>query len=471
MPGTKPFFEHIEKAVASFKKIDPNETIRVVSHLDADGICACSVLLKAFNLDNRKYSISIVQQLDAAVLRELAAEEYKCVFFTDIGSGQLRLINKYLKDRTVFVLDHHEPEQVTSKNIVHINPHLFGVGGSKEISGAGVVFLFASALNKKVEEYAHLAVIGAIGDVQDEHGFSELNQHIIKIAEKHNKLKVIKGLRMFGAQTRPLHKLLEYCTDIYIPGVSGSESGAIQLLRQLGIDPKKGKKWRKLVDLSDEELRKLVEGLIMRRIDEADPEEIIGPVYILKEEEKGSPLRDAREFSTLLNSCGRMGKASLGIGACLGDPKLKKMAIANLAAYRKEIVKAIKWYEENKDTKMVQKEKGLLLLHAQDHVMPTIIGTLASIISKSNDLEKGTFIISMAQLMDDNTKVSIRVVSQPNGEIDLQEIISAIVDKLGVGLAGGHKAAAGAIIPTDKEEDFIDIAKNYLHKLAIEEKV
>ncbi|MBW2970523.1 DHH family phosphoesterase, partial [Candidatus Woesearchaeota archaeon] len=285
----KPLFDHIEYAVREFRKLDREETIRVVSHLDADGICASSLLLKALSLENRKYSVSIVQQLDESVLRELAGEQYKYIFFTDIGSGQLKLIEKHLGDRIIFVLDHHEPELVDSENIVHINPHLFGIGGSKQISGAGVVFLFSSALTKKLEDFAHIAVIGAIGDIQDEGGFSELNNYIIEIAEKKGKLKVIKGLRMFGAQTRPLHKLLEYCTDIYIPGVSGSESGAIQLLKQLGIEPKNNKKWRRLVDLSDEEIKRLVEGIIVRRLDEQNPEEIVGPVYILKEEDKGSP--------------------------------------------------------------------------------------------------------------------------------------------------------------------------------------
>ena len=35
--------------------------------------------------------------------------------------------------------------------------------------------------------------------------------------------------------------------------------------------------------------------------------------------------------------------------------------------------------------------------------------------------------------------------------------------------SGGHKNAAGAIIPTDKEEDFIQRAKEVLGKQAMEE--
>ena len=37
--------------------------------------------------------------------------------------------------------------------------------------------------------------------------------------------------------------------------------------------------------------------------------------------------------------------------------------------------------------------------------------------------------------------------------------------------AGGHQNAAGAIIPTEKEAEFIEAAKNYLGKIALEENV
>ena len=93
----KQFEELLEKAVQEFKELDPNETIRIVSHLDSDGICASAILIKALNLDNRKYSISIVHNLDETAVRGLANEEYKYIFFTDIGSGQLNDIKNILK--------------------------------------------------------------------------------------------------------------------------------------------------------------------------------------------------------------------------------------------------------------------------------------------------------------------------------------------------------------------------------------
>jgi len=458
------FKQSIKQAAERFRKTDKKGKIRIVSHLDADGISACSILINALNHENRKYSVSIVQQLNQKIISEISKEDYDCFFFTDIGSGKLNDIRSLLADKDVFILDHHEPEKVDiDDNIVHINPHLFGIDGTREISGAGVVYFFTKYLNKKNENMAHIAIIGAIGDVQENKGFSRLNNEILETAKAKGKIKTIRGLRVFGAQTKPLYKILQYCTDPYIPEVTGSESNAIQFLQQLGIDPKQGNKWKKLVHLTKDEIKKLSAGIIMKRLDEEKPEDIFGQVYILSDEEKESPLRDAKEFSTLLNACGRLNKASLGIGACLNDEKIKKKAIANLSKYKREIVKTIKWYEENKDSEDIIKKQGMLIINAKDNVRASMIGTLASIISSSNDFNKITLIMSMARLLNGKTKVSLRV-SDRKADVDLFKIISNIAEKVD-GEAGGHLRAAGAVIPTEKEQEFIKEAGNSFAKL------
>ncbi|MBU0628424.1 MAG: DHH family phosphoesterase [Nanoarchaeota archaeon] len=465
------FKEYISISLEKFKEIDKRETIRLVSHLDADGICASAIMIKALNTDNRKYSVSIVQQLTKEVIDGLSQEPYNYYIFTDLGSGQLSHIKSKFVGKHVFILDHHQPEDVKiSSNIVHVNPHLFGIDGGKEICGAGVVYLFVKSLNKKVEDLAHIAVIGSIGDMQEgKEGFSKLNKEILDAAVAKKKIKVIKGLRIFGAQTRPLYKVLEYCMDPYIPGVSGSESGSIQFLQQIGVQPKNGNVWRKLVHLDEDEIKKLVSGIILRRLEEDSPEDVLGNVYILNDEEKESPFRDAKEFSTLLNACGRLEKASLGIGACLGDDKTKERAIKSLNGYKREIVNAINWFKDNKDKKDIIKDKGYIIINAGSNIRGSIAGTLASILSKSNEIEDGTFIMSMADMMNGYYKVSLRL-SGRNKDLDLRNIVKRISDKVG-GEAGGHMNAAGAMIKEENVDEFVKIAKQVLGKKSLEEVV
>jgi len=467
------FSHHVQQAADEFRKLDRKDAVRLVSHLDADGISACALLVKLLNLDNRTYSISIVQQLKPEVLNEIALESYKTVIFSDLASGMIEDIRKTLPDRKVFIIDHHEftePERMG--NITLVNPHAFGIDGGKEIAGAGVAYLFSKAVDPRMEEYAHIAVIGAIGDMQEDGGFARLNNEILQTAVEKGKIKIIRGLRLFGAQTKPLHKVLEYSTDPYIPGVSGSESGAIQFLHQCGINPKNGAGWKKVKDLSEEEMRTMITHVIMRRLGESAPEDVLGNVYLLRQEEEGSPTKDAKEFSTLLNACGRMGKGSLGIGACIGDKSHKRKAVALMAEYKREIVNAMRWFEENRESPHVEKGKGYLIINTGDKIMPTIVGTMASIISRGNGMKSGTYILSLAQLIDGSTKVSLRISGiRDDPSVDLKGTMDRIVEGLEGCESGGHQHAAGAVFPSPMEPAFLESARRVLGGLAMEEKI
>jgi len=162
----------VRNAAEAFRQIDKKEVIRVVSHLDADGISACAIMIKLLNNDNRKYSVSIVQQLNNAVLAQLASEPYGCFVFTDIGSGVISDIKELLNGKKVIVLDHHSIGNTEDLgNVTLVNPHIFGIDGGREISGAGVVFRFACAVDSSMEDFAHIAIVGALGDMQEKKGF------------------------------------------------------------------------------------------------------------------------------------------------------------------------------------------------------------------------------------------------------------------------------------------------------------
>ncbi len=464
------FGQMVDAAAKQLKLVSKNEVIRIISHLDADGLSSAAILIKALSRDSRRYSLSTVHQLDEPVVKQLMNEPYGCIFFTDLGSGQLKFIKKYLATKKVFILDHHQPEEeCNSENIVQVNPCMLGLNGSKEVSGAGVTYLFSKALNSENVNLAHIAIMGAMGDMQENRGFEKINSWILEDAKKAGKLKVIMGLRVFGAQTKPLHKVIEQSNEQPIPGVTGSESASLMFLQQLGINPRnENGAWKKLVDLSDDELQRLATAVILKRLDEEKPEAILGPVYILVNEKKESPLRDVKEFSTVLNACGRLGKASIGIGACLGNAEIKEKAIKTMAAYRREISNAMNWYKSSESR--VIKGKGYIIINAEENVMPTIIGTVASIISRSGEIEDSTLILSMAQMISGKTKASLRISGNGQHDVNLKEIISRIAEAVD-GQAGGHNDAAGALIDTEKETEFIDAAKRILELKAMEQRI
>lgn len=455
----------MKHAVDAFLSINRQESVYIISHLDSDGICAASILIHALMQENIRYTLSIVQQVNEALLHKLKNEDCRCIFFTDLGSGQFNKIAQILPPKKVFILDHHELDlKHDQEGIIHLNPHLFNINGSKEISGAGVVYLFASQLNEKNREMVHIAIVGAIGDVQENQGFLMLNNEILEEAQSKGKIKVKRGLRFFGMQTRPLYKILEYSTDPYIPDVSGNEFGAIKFLEQIGINPKERSRWKRMVDLTDEEMRHLVTHIILKRLNESNPDDVLGYIYQLPHETEGSPFRDAKEFSTLLNACGRLSKPSLGIGVCLGDKKLKKLAMAHMNKYKREIIKAMKWYHNNKDSPCILKENGYVIINAKDNVLSTMIGTVASLLAKSNEFPEGTYILSLARDDNEHTKISLRI-SGKKPSVNLKKIMHTITSEIKGAEAGGHQDAAGAIIPVTSEETLIEVAKKILRDL------
>ncbi len=94
-----------------------------------------------------------------------------------------------------------------------------------------------------------------------------------------------------------------------------------------------------------------------------------------------------------------------------------------------------------------------------------MIGTIASMISKNNEMNDNIFVLSMARNPDNTTKVSLRITGDPEG-VDLKSIISELVELVG-GEAGGHQHAAGAIIDTEREEKFIEEAKALFENLKL----
>ncbi len=462
--GVSEFKERLSRVAEQFKEIPEDEPMKVVSNLDADGISACAIMVKALKRLDRKHSVRILHQLREKELVELSEESYDYYVFTDLGSGDLPLIERVLGNAQVLVLDHHNPHG-EANNVWHVNPHLDGVNGSEVVSASGITFLFCRELDSRNEDMADIAIVGAIGDVQEDHGFEGLNEEILDIGVEEDVIEVRRGLAFYGKQTRPLHKLLEYSSDVHVPGVSGSESGAIQFLNSLGIKPQEEGDWRFLEDLTEEEMQSLVTGLIMKRSEMDDPEAIFAPVYRFPHNE--GVFSNAKEFATLLNACGRLDRASVGVGACLGNPEFRKEALEVKDEYTAEIVDAMEWFEDNRDSDKVIEENGYVIINAEDNVLNTVIGTLISILSKSGDFEPGTVFLSMARKPENTTKLSIRVADNPEG-IHLRDVIGEIVDRVD-GEYGGHQYAAGGLIDTDKEEELIDIARGVLENLDMDE--
>jgi RecJ-like exonuclease len=441
------FAQEVERASKICKSLFREHPVRVVSHNDADGLASASIMAKALLREGIKFTLKVITGLTPQTLTDLNVGGV--TVFTDIGSGQLSLLKPHFEESYIVVLDHHQPEECVHPNLFHLNPVLH----SADVSASEVTYLFVKNLNLTNADLVDLAIVGAVGD---EYEFVDpLSARILEEAQALGAVTVSQGLRLYGRNTRPLHRTLEYSFDPLIPGVSGSESQAVQFLADLGISIKDSNGWRKLSNLSWDEQRKLASAIIVDRLrmPDLDASDIFGKVYTLP----GRPpeVCDAREFATLLNACGRVGNWQLGIRICMGDVGAIQLAQQVLEEYRKNISAYLEWLKR-KEACLQSKFATYVL--GMDKVQDTLIGVLLSIALRSNLIPRDKPIFGLAK-SEDGVKISARCPHPL--QIDVREVLCKAVERIG-GLAGGHSRAAGGLIPRNKVEDFIKVTDQIL---------
>jgi len=429
--------ESIKNFANEFLKKTKGKQIQIISHNDTDGITSAAIIAKTLQRINKKFSIKIVKQIEKETIANLPKD--KPLLFLDLASNSFNYLEKLKTE--IFILDHHEITSEIPKNIRIINPHLFN---EEEISGAGLTYLFAKELNKQNTDLAHLAVIGMVGDLLEKNPGKIYNKII-----NDSKVTVKKGLIMYPA-TRPVDKVLEYSSDIYIPEVTGSSIGTNNFLREIGIK-KSGGRYKSLIELNEEETSKLITAISLQRVDQGDSAELIGNIYLINFFNK---LEDIRQISAMINACSRSGESGIAIAFCLQSPAAKERVDQIYIKHKQGIVEALNSLPELKKIE----NKNYLIINAEDKIKDTIIGTVASILSNSRDYEKGKAIIAMAY-NENKIKISARMVGKSGKNI--RDVLNSVVEIVG-GEVGGHSGAAGALIEKKKEKEFVDELKKKL---------
>jgi len=437
--------------------IQKSKEIHIVTHIDADGISAGAIAVKTLQRLGREYSLECVKQLDEMVLKRLLNENHELVWFTDLGSG----ISTSYPEINKVITDHHICPKDSDFSF-HLNPHLFGLDGSYDMSGAGATYLVAKALDKKNVDLSALAIVGACGDLQDKKicRLQGTNREILKEGETAGVLLGRMDIRYFGRETRPLAKLLQYSNDPFIPGLSRREDACSSFLQNCGIRLKDGDYWRKWADLDKEERQKIISALaqilLTKGFGYKTAERLVGEIYILKKEEQGTELHDAKEFATLLNSTARYGQHEVGLNVCLGDrdEELKK-ARNLLRGHRANLVEGLQFAKEEE----IQKRQFLQFFHAKDGIRDTIIGIVTNMLLSSEDVDNSLPLMGFAYTENGDVKVSARA-SQAlvDKGLNLSAALTQAAKEFG-GAGGGHDIAAGATIPKGKEEEFLEIVE------------
>ncbi|MFC7229349.1 DHH family phosphoesterase [Salinirubellus salinus] len=477
-----PVPELADRADACAERLLDADRVLLASHIDADGLTSAAVAATALRRAGIRFETVFKKQLDAHEVESIAMRGYDTVLFTDFGSGQLDAIVEHedAGEFTPVVADHHQPADAETE--FHLNPLLFGIDGASELSGAGAAYVLARALGERTSpatdggtaaagappehdatanrDLAALAVVGAVGDMQASGGaLHGANEGIVAEGVEAGVLEEAKDLAVYGKQTRELPKLLEYATDVFVPGISNSQSGAIEFLDGLDVDCRSGSEWKRWVDLTESERQTVASALVRRAIQRGVPaskvERLVGTSYTLTAEPEGTELRDASEFSTLLNATARYDRADVGLAVCLGDRGggLER-ARELLSNHRRNLSEGLQWVKRSG----VTSEEHLQWFDAEDRIKETIVGIVAGMAVGSDGVDRGTPILAFARKNDEETKVSARGThTLVRAGLDLSRVMGEASETVG-GKGGGHDVAAGATIPAGREREFVEVA-------------
>ena len=444
--------------------------VKVVTHIDTDGITGGAIASEALDRAGIAHEVAFAKKLDEAALTEIKRQGAPLTWFVDLGAGVLNL----MQGIDAVITDHHVPTEreipkalrgdllrfaESQDRVLMLNPHLEGEG-SDVASGAGCAYAVAKALDPKNTDLAAVAVVGAVGDMQEQE-FRRLdgyNRTILADGIAAGVLEARVDLRLFGRETRPAYKMLQYATDPWIPRLSGNEEACIAFLLEIGIDLKVDEHWRTWSDLDRGEKQRVVSALVSHMLERGcgakEVERLVGETYTLVREPVGSPTRDAKEYGTLINACGRYDEAEVGYRVCRGDrDEALAKALKLLRGHREYLV-------ESMDTILeagINEMDAIQYFHAGDKIRDTVVGIAASMALNQNGATKDLPIIAFAQA-DDGIKVSGRATRDLVAKgLDLAAIMQAASKAVG-GHGGGHHGAAGATIPPGTETAFLEIA-------------
>ncbi len=453
--------------------VEAGNEVAIISHLDADGIVSGSIMAMALKWMGARYSVRTVSGMSESVLDVMKADARDFYIITDLGGGWTEALSKALGDKWQ-VIDHHQfPGAKGPKEGSHnheedqvLNPWKFGIDGGKEVSAGGMAYLVASTLDSKNRDLSAIALVSAVSDKQDQgdkKSLVGLNTEILKTGQSLGIIDVDLDIILSGRETRPVHEALAYSLFHYIDGLTWNREGCYSLLKNAGVKLKDSNgRWRVLAEFSQEEKTAVVEAIVKfvatsdKRFSEIMFDDLLGYVYTLTREDKRSQLRDAREFSTLLNACGRKRSAGVGITICMGDRNSALSAGEEIISnYRMTLRKNIsnifgeKWRLSDDGKNVFINGDGVL---EED-----MLGGASTFLSRSPSF-RGRFLFVRTHTDRGNYKFSSRKCidceSNANLGILMQECAQAMN-----GSGGGHSDAGGCTIPVHALEGFISCVK------------
>jgi len=447
--------------------IKSGKNISIITHLDCDGITSGSIVTKSLIRSGARCTVRTVNDFNHNLVEKMKNDSRELHIITDLGGGFAKDLDTAL-DNNWIVVDHHQIPEEEFDNERVINAWKYNIDGGTEISAGGMTYLVSQALHKENTDLAWVAVVSALGDRQDQgekKSFLGINLEIASTAKKNNQVEIDLDVLLVGRETRSLPDALAFTSHPFIEGLTWNRDACLSLLNSSGIKLKDGSRWRVLAELTEDEKRILLQSISKFTSSKNATEimdELVGYTYTLSGEDKRSFLRDAREFSTMLNSCGRIRKAGVGVAICIGDRTKMLGEGENILLEYRTLLRTYMNTLAGERWRVVDNGK-YLMINAEGVVPENMTGAVSSLLGGSQK-NTGKIVILRTNGDEGTIKFSSRKSTGCKSEVNLGLLMRACATKVS-GLGGGHNAAAGARITKDKLDEFLDCLEENVSRM------
>ena len=405
----------------------PKKTkIRVIGHVDADGIASASIIAIALMRAGYRFHLSI-KKTEPNLIDGLLGEENDLIIFVDIGSSYLKEMKKL--GSNVIVLEHHLSNEEVPSNVMYVNPCLYGLDGSREACGASVAYAFALAIDEENVDLSQLAIAGIVGDRQNFVGYNK------KIVEDGIGAGYVEEREEYIFVGRNLKDILENSIEPYFTGMYKK---SVSFLEELKLMPQK-----KFEELEENERKKFLSALTLKLIEQG-----VKDIEWKKKFYFGKYYGNLEDITSKLNACARLNEAGVGVSLCLGDKKALEKATIIQEKYRDEIRKELRGLEK----KEPYEKRNFIYFYTDKAPLGGVLAGLALAYIPQFNKEKPILSLAYNEYIDISARASQEMVE--NG-VNLGKALKEAAESVG-GIGGGHPIAAGAKIEKEKEEEFLE---------------
>lgn len=418
---------HLKKQAESAARFIKQHThVCLVTHNDSDGLTSAAIMIQAFKREGMTCYHKIFPKLDAGLVSVLAAaypEDFLMVF-CDIGSGQSEFLSAL--PNPMVILDHHVPVGKSPAKVV-VNPMTVGLEGSYMISGAGVSYLTARAMNPANADLSSLAVAGMIGDRQL---MVAANAVILEEAKEIGIVTSRRGLKVGDGS---LFDLFMRTTEPYLD-ITGKPDEIRSFLARLDLDEN-----RNIHGLTDDEMKRLCDAVLekLAPLNSPDAEEAtVGEIYYLK----NRIVENVFDLAGILDSCSREEDFEMAVALCLGDRSVLEKISETYRTIQETLVKNLALVLPT-----AKSMENVTYIYGKDlHSAGNISTTYIRYVNPQKP-----FVCLNEN--DGVTRISARGTRKLIKEgLDLSVAIKQAAESVG-GSGGGHNIASGGLLPPGTE--------------------